>query len=419
MGYFYYNERVHGDWPVRWPAGWRDPGALELVKGTPFGCLLFSSIEGFQNIIERARQDGFTICDEKSPPARVEIAKGEWPGIRMARGHGDASSGPTGAPWVDSNGWLARLARAQKPECQVWLTADPPKSTEIKRLPQHLVAVADGAAHGGRWVISLDKGMAEGLAAGNPEFLDQWKRLMGAVAFFEQHREWGTRPVNATLGVVSDFSGGNEFFSHEVLNLTARTNVSYAVLVKGGLRRENLRGLRAVIYPDSDSPSTGLRQTILDFVESGGLLITGPKWGKAPGTPSTEDSHARYAILRFGKGKIAMAYKDPDDPYEFAQDAQILVSHRYDLVRFFNGFALGSYFTWPPNRKRALVHVINYAGNAGNSPVTARVAGHFRAAKLWSFTEPQAQSLEMAIQKEAVEVSLPRLPVYGAIELEV
>jgi hypothetical protein len=419
MGYIHYNERVHGDWPVRWPAEWRDPGALELVKDTPLGCLLFPSAEGFQNIIERARREGFTICEGASLPARVEMAKGEWPGVRMARGHGDASSGPTGAPWIDSNGWLVRLTRAQKPGCQVWIAADPPQSTEIKRLPQHLVAVADGAAHGGRWVISLDKGMAEGLAAGKPEFADHWKRMMGAPAFFEEHREWSAWPADAVLGIVSSFSGDNEFFSHEVLNLAARTDVSYSILEKGSLKPEALRGLRAVLYPDSDAPSAELRRTILDFVERGGLLIAGPQWGEAPGTRAKDDEHPRYAILRYGKGRIAMAHKDPDDPYQLAQDAQILVSHRYDLVRFFNGFALGSYFTWSPDRKRALVHAINYLGGAGGDPVTAHIAGRFRSAKLWSFAHAGAQPLEMAVRKEAVEVYLPRLPVYGGIELEV
>jgi hypothetical protein len=71
--------------------------------------------------------------------------KGEWPSIRMAQGQGYATGGPTGAP---SNGWLVRLTRTQKPSSTVWVAADPPKSNEIVPLSRHLVAVADGAAHG-------------------------------------------------------------------------------------------------------------------------------------------------------------------------------------------------------------------------------------------------------------------------------
>src|ERR1035438_9062822 len=41
------------------------------------------------------------------------------------------------------------------------------------------------------------------------------------------HGEWSAWPVDAVLSVVSSFSGDNEFFSHELLNLMARTNISY------------------------------------------------------------------------------------------------------------------------------------------------------------------------------------------------
>jgi hypothetical protein len=123
-------------------------------------------------------------------------------------------------------------------------------------------------------------------------------------------------------------------------------------------------------------------------------------------------------MLRFGKGRIAMARRQPEDPYEVAQDAQILLSHRYDLVRFFNGFLMGAYCTVSPDGKRRLAHMINYGGGADDDPPTARIAGRFRAAKLWSFERAGAQPLEMVAQKEGIEVHLPGLAVYGGVELE-
>ena len=402
---------------MRWPAEWRDASALDLLTGTPFGCLLFPSTGGFQDVIGAARRAGFTVCDSKSPLPTVQMVKGEWPGIRMAPGGGDASSGPTGAPWIDSNGWLVRLTRVRKPGRTVWVYADVPKSNEIVAPSRHLVAVADGAAHGGRWVVTPDKGMAEGLAARKPEVVDAWKNLADAVRFFQAHRDWDAWPVRATLAVISNFSGDNEFFSQEVLNLTARTNVSYGILEKDKLRPEMLRGLRAVVYPDSDPPSAELRRMLLTFVEAGGLLIAGPKWGKVAGAPATGEPHPRYAILRFGKGRVALAHQDPNDPYEAAQDAQVLLSHRYDLVRLFNGDGLGASFTVSPEGKRALVHVINYAGSAGDDPVTARVTGRHRAAKLWSLDGGETR-LKMVAKEDAIEIHLPPVAVYGGIELE-
>jgi hypothetical protein len=335
----------------------------------------------------------------------------------MTPGQGDASSGPTGAPWIDSNGWLVRLTRMQKSGSAVWVAADPPKNNEVVPLSRHLVAVADCAAHGGCWVVTLDKDLAAGLAARKPEAVDGWRKLIGAIDFFGARHEWSTWRVDAALAVVSSFAGDNEFFSHELLNLMARTNVSYSIVAVDGLRPDDLNGLRAAVYPDANAPSAKVRQVLLEFVESGGLLITGPRWGKLPGAPAAVESHPRYEIRRFSKGRIAMARKQPEDPYEMAQDAQILLSHRYDRVRIFNGFLLGSYCTMAPDGRR-LVHVINYGGGTQDEPATARIAGRYRSAKLWLLERTDAQRLDIVAQRDGVEMRLPPLDVYGGIELE-
>ena len=412
---------------MRWPPEWRGAAALDLLKDTPLDSLLLPSTDGYQDVIERAPQLDIAVCDINRPPSGVEMVKGEWPGIRMTTGQGDASSGPTGAPWIDSNGWLVRLTRARKPGGTAWVAADPPKSNEIVPLSRHLVAVADGAAHGGRWVVTLDKDMAEGLAARKPGSVNGWKKLMDAIAFFLAHSEWNAWPVDAVLAVVSSFSGDDEFFSHELLNLMARTNISYGIVETASFRPEALGGLRAAVYPDAQPPPAEVRQALLDFVERGGLLIAGPKSGikpgtmpgTAPGRPSAEEPHPRYEMRQFGKGRIAMAHQQPDDPYEMAQDAQILLSHRYDLVRLFNGSLLGAYSTMSPDGKRRLAHIVNYGGSADDDdPATARIAGRFRSAKLWSFESAEARPLEMVAQKDSIEVHLPGLAVYGGVELE-
>jgi hypothetical protein len=389
------------------------------LKDTPIGTLLLPAGAGYESIRERARQLGLTIADATKPPAGVQIVKGEWPGIRMTPGQGDASAGPTGAPWIDSNGWLIRLTRVLNPSCEVWVTADEPKANEVVPLSRHLISLADAAAHGGRWVMGIDQSWAGDLAARKPAALDGWKTLMSAAAFFEAHREWSDWRVDAVLTVVSSFSGGDEFFSRELLNLMARTNISYGIVKTAEFRPEELRGVRAVVYPDGAPAPAGVKRAVLDFVAQGGLLITGPKWGPVAGPPGGESPVPRYEIRRSGKGRIAMARTQPDDPYEVAQDAQILLSHRYDLVRFFNGFLLGSYSTVSRDGKRRMAHIVNYGGGADeNDPATARIAGRCRSAKLWSLEKAEARPLEIAAQRGGVEVPLPGLAVYGGVELE-
>src|ERR1039457_3521659 len=152
-------------------------------------------------------------------------------------------------------------------------------------------------------------------------------------------------------------------------------------------------------------------------VSAGGLLITGPKWGVPPGMPATEE-HPRYAARTLGKGRLAIAKADPDDPYVLASDSALLISHRYELLRFWNGGALGSFLTVAPDRKRAVAHLLFYA-DRGPDHVSVRILGRYRKASLWTTDRQEPRPLEMEIQKDAVELHLPVVSQYAAAELEV
>ena len=81
-----------------------------------------------------------------------------------------------------------------------------------------------------------------------------------------------------------------------------------------------------------------------------------------------------------------------------------------------NGGAVGSYYTMAPDRKRALVHMLFYA-DSGPDDTGVRVAGNFRAARLWTL-EGKESGLEIIPQKDAVELHLPAVAQYAAVELE-
>src|SRR5205814_9456647 len=109
----------------------------------------------------------------------------------------------------------------------------------------------------------------------------------------------------------------------------ARQNQPYRILTG----HESWQGLKAILYANEEPPKPELRAKLLAFAQSGGLVITGGTWAAKDGAPA--DAHPRYTIRRVGKGRIATG--DLSDPYQAAADAQILLSHRYDLVRFWNG----------------------------------------------------------------------------------
>ena len=134
--------------PFQWPGVWKDPGALSLLSGSPINCDLVPRGNEFGPITERARQAGLQVADAASPPSGVTVVDGLWPGVKLSEsGEVDrADAGPTGEPWVDSNGWKIRLTSALHPGAAVWVNAAPKGS----RLPAeaYKVAIADAVAHG-------------------------------------------------------------------------------------------------------------------------------------------------------------------------------------------------------------------------------------------------------------------------------
>jgi hypothetical protein len=394
---------------MRWPGAWTDPAMLDRVKAAGIDTLFVDNSDEFDAVRSRAAQMELKVAHPDDAPEGIRIVKGEWPGIRLSRGNADASAGPTGVPWVDSNGWAIRLSAALHPKSGVWIDAAPPQQTFPS---SYLTAIADCGAYGGRWIVTLDDALAQGAAKGNDNAVRSWTAISQATSYFAAHRAWTALQPAATLAVVSDFQGGNEFFNQELLNLLARAGQHCLVLPKD--RPLSLAGIRAAIYADTQPPAPAVRKALTDFVQAGGLLITTPVWGDSP---TKQTAHPRYYGWTVGKGRIARAIDPPADPYEMAQDAVVLISHRHDLIRFWNAGAYGSSYVVSPDRKQAVAHLLFYS-NRGPDQASVRIAGPYRKVNASTVDTPDLK-IETVAQKDAVEVHLPQVSQYVALELTV
>jgi hypothetical protein len=403
--------------PLRWPAEWRDASVLDQVRQTPINALLTGADPLPGAIAERARALGLRVLDRNHPPADVKVVNGEWPGMRLSHAQSDAVAGPTGAPWLDSNIWRVRLARALNPGKQVWIRSELPK--RLVRPEEIPVAVADAAIAGGLWIITLP-----------PDF-KSWPQLGETLRFFAAHPEWPAYAVKAALGVVSSFSGADEPVAAEVLNLTSRMHQPCRIL----LPSHPLPDLRAVIYTDGNPPSE-LRAKLLAYVRRGGLLVATSAWGQGEGSrvnpysilysvPVTDDwgkgngtvveAHPRFTLYRIGAGRLAVANETVPDPYLLSSDAQVLMSHRHDPVAFWNAGTYGSHLTTSP-AGGVWLHLVNYAARASSDPVTVRIRGDYRKAVLLRPGESQA-ALRIKPVGHAAEIYLPEIATYAGLEL--
>ncbi len=485
------------DWvPMRWPCGpleiergkhressgareaealraWTEPGALELVAGTPVSCLVATWAEGSAGdedqqralapLVGAARKRGLSVVGWVSGTADLRRAAGAahaaglaavatesrdplagfdvlrfrkrgvgdataagflgdleavWPGMRplnLEKGI-DAVSGATSRPWIDSNAWYVRLARSLLEPKVLWLSFDPPEADQPVAADAYLQAIADTGVGGARWVVSLDPSLRLGLAEGRAAARETWARIGRGLAFFRQHAAWaGCLPVGQ-IGVMSDYAGANEFLSFELLNLLARRSALYRVLEKSRARETPLEGLDAVLYVDETPPERELVRTLYAFAESGGTLITPPAWEER-GVPDEGAGVRRFRVHRYGRGRLAVAREAFADPDLLAGDAELLTSHRRDRVRVFNLGTGQFHYATTGDGRSGVLHALSFPTPYPRGQMTAWFRHPWREARVWTVDSEDASPAGRTLAERGVEFHLPAPPVYCALEM--
>jgi hypothetical protein len=459
-----------GGWiPMRWP--WSDPGALELLAGTPVSCLVVPWADGSPGdgthqrslaaLVAAARGRGLAVVGWVSGTADLRRAAGAarasdlaalatestepvegmdvlrfrkrgfgglarsgflgdadalWPGMRPLKlaSDVDAVSGATSRPWIDSNAWYVRLARTVLGPEALWLAFDPPDTGQPVTADAYLQAIADSEIGGARWMVSLDPSLRAGLAEGRPQARETWTRIARSLALFKTHEAWtGLEPVGQ-IGVLSDYAGENEFLSFEVLNLLARRSGLYRVLPMDRAEAAPLDGLDSVLCVDPKPPAPALVKKLHAFAENGGTLVTPPGW-EARGVPDESVPIPRFRLYRCGRGRLAVAREDFADPDLVAEDAQLLTSHRHDRVRVFNLGVGHVHYATSADGRTGLLHALAFPTPYPRGPVAA-----------W-FRKPWARGRVLSVDSEAaakrvtagggVEFHLPPVPAYAALEV--
>jgi hypothetical protein len=422
--------------PFRWPAAWTDPQRLSLLEGGPFNCLLLPGPAGA--VAEAARKakmsviywnslGAATLAETKWDPLAPIIAINGlvWPRIQAAQGGGanQAQSGPTGAPWIDSNSWVARLAAARAPAKQIWLAFEPPKDEPPPSDTAYRVAIADAAATGARWPVALHEKQAAALAAGSASALKIWRAIFDTLTFFEKRKAWRSYVHQGPVGAISTFAGDNEFLGTEFLNLAARRNLLYRIFDRSRLAAADFSGLRALVWLDPDQPPADVAPKLAAFARDGGLLIVSRNAAAAfKGDRLLDCAVAGYELRALGKGSIASATREWDDPYFLAADVHNLVSRRYDPVRMFNGSSYWVHYSAPPRGGDGLIQLVSFgavtrSGGAGTSDVSLRIAQP-HSSVMFHALEAEPAPLAAVTEGGVTEYRLPQFSTYAALEVK-
>jgi hypothetical protein len=327
-----------------------------------------------------------------------------------------AIAGPTGIPWVNSNGWFSLLAGELASGKTLWLDFDPPEASNVLHPARYDLAIADSQAYGSRWIISLDDKLRAALPKGNPQALGVWEKMCAALAFFESHREWEAFKSQGILAVISDFRGKNAYLSGEVLNLLSRRGVQFQIFERSKPLRST-EGMKAILWLDTEAPSAEQQSDLLAFVRQGGLVIASAYWGPAEVKPTKKDPSLQYKMYNVGTGQIAVAEERFRDPYQVAVDTHLLVSRRNDLVRLYNPEATNCRASIDPGQRKRLVQVLNYSSEPADY-VTVWVNARVGSARLWRLDAKDALTVQGVAAGRGTDFRLPQLSVYCALEFE-
>jgi hypothetical protein len=455
---------------------WLDPSSLDLLQGTVVNCLVVNWAAGIPqdreqqshltSLVQRGREVGVefigwveagedvssavasaraaglsAIASEKIPegqfnfpivPATTRskaswshtsslhiLTDGVWPQIRsnIEAGKDVAVAGPTGIPWVNSNGWYMRLSRTLSIDKTICLAFDPPGELHPDKAEPYLIAMADAEAYGAHWVISLSERLRGGMAKRDPKAMETWRQITNAAAFFRGHADWNRYQPQGILAVLSDFSRPNEFMSGEILNLLCRRHLPFRVITKDRVTASYLDGLKAIIYADADSPKGDLREELLAFVKKGGLLIAPSSWKVSEGTRPSESASEAYDHYKLGEGRIVVAKDEWQDPYQVATEVHLIMGHSLDLLRLWNAGGTNSTYTVSPDGKSMLVQIVNYSGRPETDSVSLWLNASYRSARFWNL-EGDSIALNKVTELGKAELHLPAFGVYAAVELE-
>jgi hypothetical protein len=447
-------------------ARWYEPDTLRLLEDSPANCLLVTwsapvdpAVEAEQQQLvtayvkaahkhelivlglvyaagdpshmageaKRAALDGLVLDGDFAPdfPVALRKAAGSMLVVQIAqdaaswrwqpapliavsgmipRGRNLSEMGIRGAPsseaWIESNLWLVRSFGILSPSRPVWISS----RVENASLIDYARAVADAAAAGGHWIISLEDAFRSELRAGDTSALDAWHHLSSYLRFAENHPSWRTLAPYGFVGIVLNPASAT---ADEYLKLVTRRQVPYRLVARSDLNAATLTQFRVIVATELDPPSKTEHKLLQDFADGGGTVITGSSWG---GAPTTEP----FAEVRTGKGRV-IVYKDPD-PESLARDLKELLSDEELGMVPFNVPSVITCASGGGPGQPVLVQLVNYFAEPV-AAITLRAAGEFRSARLET-PEQGALSLPLRVAEGRTEVTIPKLLLWGAVSLQ-
>jgi hypothetical protein len=218
---------------------------------------------------------------------------------------------------------------------------------------------------------------------------------------------------------MSNFAGPDYETGEEAINLLPRLRQPCRVIARSLEASASLAGLQAIFYVDKEAPDAALRKKLLAFATDGGILFVPSNWQNPEGSPAPAEAYLLFNMRAVGKGRLAVCKEAQPDSYDTVADIQNIMSHRNDLLRLYNAPSANFLYETSAQGGQGAIQLLNYSRRPGSDGPVFWVKEPYKLARLVSPELASPEELKFASQAAGgAELSLPRLSVYGAVELE-
>ena len=137
------------------------------------------------------------------------------------------------------------------------------------------------------------------------------------------------------------------------------------------------------------------------------------------GPPAPAEPYLLFSMRKVGKGRLGVCKEEKPDAYDTVADIQNIISHGKDLVRVYNAPSSNFLYETSAQGKQAVIQLLNYSRRPGAMDALFYVKEPYKSARVVSPELASPAELQFAPQEAGgAELTLPRLSVYGVIELE-
>jgi hypothetical protein len=324
-------------------------------------------------------------------------------------------SSPTAQPWIDTNLALVKIEqRSHQGQVPLytfsWGLSDSGPEQKGATATDYSLAVAEAGAFHADLILQLEERLQRALSNHAPEAWTLWNQVRSYATFYSDQSEQRLESAANVAVVVDDLDT-----SDEAMNLMARHNIPFKVLLPADLKLGGLESFNVVVV--FVKPDRKACERIADLAAHGKVVVLVDAHGSYPWQNRDAvrlNEHAvAYAV---GDGKVLELSEPVTDPEMFAQDIRHLLGKQDVLLSLWNGLTTVAVPYGEHTGTLKVLEFVNYAAEPLRLQV--QVKGSFSSIRYDTPEHKCCESLVPVKHDGFTEFVIPELRIAGRVHLD-